>query len=360
MPLPSERYQKWVDEQLIRPDPAQQDLLRRLDDLCREIARNSQQKRGLRRLLKKSTPSTRSLYIWGAVGRGKSMLMDMFFHSANVVGKRRIHFHAFMQEIHQAIHRARGQGNTENPVEKVAGAIATTTPLLCLDEMQVHDVADAMILSQLFGTLFARGTVVVFTSNRPPEELYQDGLQRERFLRFIALLRDISDVVELQSADDYRMQQIRAMERVYVYPLGPFADRFMAETFAGFTNHAAPHPTTLTVNGRALTLPNTAGKIALCGFHELCANALGAADYLAIAQHFAVVMLRDIPLLTPEKRNEAKRFVLLIDALYEARVKFICTAEAAPDKLYPQGHGAFEFQRTVSRLVEMQSEGYLS
>ncbi len=309
--------------------------------------------------VKKGKDYPRGLYLWGSVGRGKSMLMDLFFHTTALPRKRRAHFHAFMLDVHARIHAVRQSEMEANPVDLVAEQISREADLLCLDELQVGDVADAMILDKLFTGLLDAGTAIVFTSNRPPEELYQGGLQRDRFLRFIALIRERMDILELRSDKDYRLGQIRALEKVYFTPPGAAADAFLEQTFKQLTAHQPSHPTVFEYQGRKLTLPRTYGGTAFCTFAELCMQPLAAADYLLIAQKFHTLLLSGIPQLSPKMRNEAKRFVVLIDALYEHKVTLICTAAAPPESLYLEGDGAFEFRRTASRLAEMQSRQYL-
>jgi len=312
------------------------------------------------------------LYIYGGVGRGKSMLMDIFFRSAPVERKRRVHFHAFMQEIHAALNEARrteadkvvrgrprGKDRSRDDlVHGVARRIAQEASLLCFDELQVLDIADAMILGRLFQGFFAAGVVVVATSNRPPTDLYKDGLQRELFVPFIDLLVQKLDLLELDSGIDYRLETMRTMN-VFMTPLGADTEARLRAYFARLTHGADVCPETLLVNGRTLEIPMASDDIAFASFQELCEQPRGSADYLAIAAKYDVLFLSRVPEMNPEKRNEAKRFVTLIDTLYEHRVKLICSAERQPEDLYPSGQGAFEFERTVSRLHEMQSEEYM-
>ncbi len=312
------------------------------------------------------------LYIYGGVGRGKSMLMDLFHRSAPVERRRRVHFHAFMQEVHRTLNEIRRREadktmkgrprskdrSRDDVILEVARRLADQAWLLCFDEFQVLDIADAMILGRLFEALFEAGVVVVATSNRPPRDLYKDGLQRELFLPFIALIERKLDVLELDSGIDYRLESMRTMD-VYLTPLGQETEARLRAYFARLTHGADIGPDTLMVNGRAVTIPMACDDIAFAGFRELCEQPLGPADYLAVAGRYDVLFLSRIPQLTPEKRNEAKRFVTLVDALYEHRVKLICSAERPPEELYRRGTGAFEFERTVSRLHEMQTEAYL-
>ncbi len=298
--------------------------------------------------------------MFGGVGRGKSMLMDIFFDSASVALKQRVHFHAFMAQVHDRLHawRQKTKGSKADPLPELAAELAEEAWLLCFDEFHVVNIADAMILARLFTGLFDLGVVVVATSNFPPDRLYEGGLQRERFLPFIDLLKQRLDVLELDGLLDYRLARLRELE-VYHQPLGAAADAALEAAFARLTEGAAVAPDSLTVKGRSLEVPAAARGVARFGFAELCERPLGAEDYLALAQRYHTVVLAGVPMLTPERRDAARRFMVLIDALYEQRCNLIVSAEAAPEALYPEGGGAFEFQRTVSRLNEMQSKDYV-
>jgi len=314
-------------------------------------------------LARRPDPAPQGLYIYGDVGRGKSMLMDLFFETAPVGPKRRVHFHAFMLEVHQRLHDMRGRaGGTAKAVDELmpelARQIAAEAWLLCFDEFHVTDVADAMILGRMFTHLFDLGVVIVATSNWAPDDLYKDGLQRDRFLPFIALLKDRLDVLHLAGATDYRLARLMGA-RVYHWPLSPDAHAALAKAFTDLTDGADGSPCHLLVQGRRLEVPRAAKGVAWFGFGALCTEALGPADYLTIATHFHTVLIEGVPRLRAEQRNEAKRFMTLIDALYEHKVNAVITAEAPAERLYDEGAHAFEFQRTVSRLMEMQSEDYL-
>jgi len=303
------------------------------------------------------------IYLWGDVGRGKSMLMDLFFETAPVAQKRRVHFHAFMNETHERIFAWRqnekaGRVKGDDPIMPVADMIAREAALLCFDEFQVHDIADASILGRLFTRLFDLGVVVVATSNRAPSGLYEGGLNRQRFLPFIDLVESAMDVVTLDSDVDYRLDRMKGMT-VYYAPLDATADTEMDACFEMLTDGHVPKPRTLAVKGRAVEVPHAVHDVARFSFADLCENPLGAADYLKIAEVFRTVFVDHIPQLSKANRNEAKRFVTLIDALYEAHVRLVVSAAVAPDALYGAGDGSFEFQRTVSRLMEMQSADYL-
>jgi len=300
------------------------------------------------------------LYIFGGVGRGKSMLMDLFFASAPVPKKRRVHFHAFMLEVHATLHDWRQEKPKQvDLIPALADKLASETTLLCFDEFHVTNIADAMILGRLFEALFERGVVVVATSNWALDDLYKDGLQRDRFLPFIDLLKQKLDVLELEGGRDYRLQRLKDM-RVYHYPLGARATQQMHDAFARLTGDAEPTSRVLTVQQRRIEVRRQAGSVAWFDFEELCARPLGAADYMAIATHFPVVLIDQVPRLSEDLRDQARRFMVLIDELYEHKVMLVMAAADAPERLYPQGDGAFEFQRTVSRLNEMQSVDYLS
>jgi cell division protein ZapE len=283
--------------------------------------------------------------------------MDLFFADAPEPRKERIHFNAFMTGMHARIHQLRGQPGIDDPIAPAARAITRDVRLLCFDEFQVTDVADAMILGRLFEQFFAAGMVIVATSNTPPERLYEGGLNRQLFLPFIDQIRARMDVVTLNGPVDYRLQQMQAID-TYLTPLGPQADAAMEASWAKLAGGPGK-PASLTVLGRSLPIARAGRGAARFSFAELCARPLGAADYLAIAQNFHTVFIDHIPRLTPEMRNEARRFTLLLDTLYDEGVKLVCSAAAAPEELYAEGSGADSFRRTASRLVEMRGQDYL-
>jgi cell division protein ZapE len=313
--------------------------------------------RWLRRKAADAHPA--GLYVWGDVGRGKSMLMDLFVSTIEKHKKtRRVHFHAFMRDVHKRLFAYR-QTHSGEVIEKVIVELAKETSLLCLDELQVTDVTDAMILSRLFEGLMDAGVTVVFTSNRSPEELYQGGLQRDQFLKFVDLLKARLPIIRIDSAKDYRLAQLRAMKRTYMFPRNAQADDFLLESWSALTHGQTNEPLRIEVDGRVLRVDKHSHGMAWLTFAELCNRPLGSGDYLELCNYCHTILLQGIPRLTREDRNEAKRFVTLIDALYDHRIKLIATAETPPDGIYEAGDGTFEFSRTVSRLMEMQSEAYL-
>ncbi|MCW5731165.1 MAG: AFG1 family ATPase [Alphaproteobacteria bacterium] len=353
----------------LRTDPVQELAAEKLQTLHNQlVGYNPRRQEGgwmslFARAHRAEAEAPQGIYIYGDVGRGKSMLMDLFFATAPVEAKRRVHFHAFMQEVHAEIHRWRQSDPREregdDPIPPLAKRIAKAAWLLCFDEFQVNDVADAMILGRLFEKLFKRGVVVVATSNRHPDDLYKGGLNRPLFLPFIAMFKQKLDLLALEGDTDYRLARLKG-QPVYHSPLDESAAARLEQAFADLTDGEAGLPATIAVQGRELRIARQARGVAFTSFRELCEAALGPADYLALAHRFHSLILSGIPRLGPEKRNEAKRFVTLIDALYEGKVKLVCSAAAEPGALYPEGDGAFEFQRTVSRLMEMQSAEYLA
>ncbi len=342
-------YHDLVEEGRIASDPAQHAVLPALDRVLREAAEPAP--RGL--FGRRRPEPVRGLYLWGGVGRGKSMLMDLAVAQAGVP-KRRVHFHAFMQEVHAGMHAARAKGG-DDALAPVADAVARDVRLLAFDEMQVTDIADAMVVGRLFERLFAAGTAIVTTSNRPPRDLYKDGLNRAVFEPFIALIEDRMEVLELASRTDHRQGRL-AGSPVWHVPADRAASKEMDCIFKALA--PAAEPLTLRVKGRDVVLPAFGGGVARAPFWALCGAALGPADYLAIADAVRVLMIDGIPRLGRTNFNEAKRFVTLVDALYEARVRLVASAADLPESLYVEGEGSFEFARTASRLREMMSEGW--
>ena len=358
-PGPQALYGERCASGAIRRDPAQARAVERLETLHRSLIDYVPAPRGwLGRLVGGGVPAPKGLYLWGPVGRGKSMLMDLFFATAPVARKRRVHFHAFMLDVHNRIERER-RARSRQPILRVATALAEEAQLLCFDEFQVNDIADAMILERLFNALFAAGTVVVATSNRHPERLYENGLQRDRFLPFIALLQERLDIVAIDSGRDYRLARMIG-KPIYFEPLDEKAHRAVEKAFADLTEGMPMGSETLTVLARPLVAPRVAGNVAWFTFDELCMAAHSAVDYLALTERFAAIVIEGIPRLSPRERNAAQRFHILVDALYEARTLLIASAEVPPQEIYVEGDGSFEFQRTVSRLMEMQSEDYVA
>lgn len=358
------RYEELVAAGELRPDPEQHAAAERLDRLQQELERPSDP--GLiGKLFGKKSTARRGVYLWGGVGRGKSMLMDLFHQCLATPEKRRVHFHAFMLEVHEQLREAR-KNESGDPIPPVAEALAAGVHMLAFDEMVVNNAADAMIMSRLFEALIVdHGLTIVTTSNRAPSELYKDGLNRELFLPFIALIERELDVFALNGPIDYRLERLGGMATWHT-PIGDAATAQVREAFFRLTDYPpedAAHVPTAELDlggGRTLHVPKSLKGVAVFSFKRLCAEARGAADYLAIARTYHTVILVGIPRMGPENRNEAARFVTLIDALYEHRVKLLVTAAADPAELYPAGDGRFEFERTVSRLMEMQSAEYLA
>ncbi|AUQ51463.1 AFG1-like ATPase [Phaeobacter inhibens] len=345
-------YQQKIDAGLLKPDPAQEAVLPHFDRIA-EGLKAPPVKRGLFR--KATYETVKGLYLWGGVGRGKSMLMDLFVDSLDGIPSRRVHFHAFMQEMHGKMHEARQQG-IEDALAPVAAEVAGSVRLLAFDEMQITDITDAMIVGRLFEALFTAGVTVITTSNRIPDDLYKNGLNRQLFLPFIDLIKQQMQVHEMVSPVDYRQDRLTGAQ-VYFSPVNAEANAKIREIWEDLSGGPAL-PLTLEVKGREVTLPAFRNGVARAGFYDLCGKMLGPGDYLAIAEVVKVLVLEDIPRLSRNNFNEAKRFVTLIDALYEAGVRLICSAAAEPEMLYVEGEGTFEFERTASRLREMQDKDW--
>ena len=348
----------------LRPDPEQRAGAERLDRLQKELEAVPPRGSLLWRLTGRKPEAPRGVYLWGAVGRGKSMLMDLFYDQLTIQRKRRVHFHAFMIDVHARMREVR-KSEAGDPIPLVADALCEDVRCLACDEMVVNNSADAMILSRLFAALIDRGVTVVATSNRPPKDLYKDGLNREHFLPFIALVEAKLDVMGLNGPTEYRRDRLGDGAR-WLVPADDAASAALSAAFFRLTDYPPEdraHVPTLDLDlggGRILHVPKALKGVAVFSFKRLCSEARGASDYLAVARHFHTVIIVGIPRMGPENRNEAARFVTLIDALYEYKVKLLASAAAMPDALYVAGDGAFEFERTASRLSEMQSDDYLA
>lgn len=352
-------YQQRLEAGELEPDDAQRNTLRLLDRLALDLGAYTPPRSGLLGMFKRKPrqPPPRGLYMHGGVGRGKTMLMDLFYENVSFGPKQRAHFHEFMSNVHDRIGEARRSVDTD-PIAHVAENIAPGPMLLCFDELHVTDIADAMILGRLFRRLFASGTILVATSNAKPEDLYKDGLNRQLFLPFIDLLEDHLDVHHLQSSKDFRLDKLVGRP-LYFTPLDAASSLEMDEHWQRLTGQTSAGSQELHVKGRIIKVPRSAMGVARFRFDDLCAQPLGPRDYLLIAHSFHTLLIDDIPILTPAKRNEARRFINLIDALYDNRVGLIASAGAEPDDLYPTGDGSDLFVRTASRLMEMRSPTYL-
>ncbi|HWA62568.1 MAG TPA: cell division protein ZapE [Caulobacteraceae bacterium] len=356
-------YRQKIAAGELTPDPAQAQAVEALGHVESALARA--RPKGLFR----KPQGVRGAYLWGPVGRGKSLLMDLFFAVAPVTPKRRAHFYVFMAEVHRLVDAWRkgdaasrqatfGQSRGDDPIPPVADAIASEARLLCFDELQVTDIADAMILGRLFEALFARGVTLVATSNRPPDDLYKDGLNRQLFLPFIAMLKERMEIVEVPGARDYRLERLRGAG-TWFSPIDPDNERQFDRLWQDMLGADEETGATLEVLGRREHWPRAANGLLRAHFRSLCAQALGPQDYIAIAERFHTVFIEALPRLTPDRRNEAKRLATLIDTLYEARARLVVLAAGEPDTIYPAGDQAFEFERAVSRLQEMRSADWL-
>jgi cell division protein ZapE len=366
-----ERHRALLAAGEIERDPHQERVVAKLDALQARLERHplAEKSSSLSRLFGRGSSETRSvqgLYLYGDVGRGKTMLMDLFFAAVAIHRKHRAHFHEFMLDVHARVHawrqqHKRGEVKGDDPIPAVAAALADEARLLCFDELNVTDIADAMILGRLFTELFEQGVTVVATSNVPPDELYLEGLNRPLFLPFVALIEKHMEVVRLEARTDFRLEKL-ASAPVWHVPAGAAADAALAATWRQLTGSDAGAPQEFALKGRILRVPKAAMGAAWFSFSELCGRALGAADYLKLAHEFHTLLLAGIPVMDLERRNEAKRFIILIDTLYDRAVKLVASAEAEPEALYSAAAGfeAREFARTASRLIEMRSRSYLA
>jgi cell division protein ZapE len=353
-----DKYRALLAAGVIEADPAQAATVAKLDALARSLRQWRRKRNGFAALLSRPQSAPKGLYIHGAVGRGKTMLMDLFFETTTFRYKRRTHFHEFMAEVHERIATARKTAPGD-PIPQVAEAIADKTALLCFDEMHVTDIADAMILGRLFKGLFEQQVVVVATSNVPPRDLYRNGLNRQLFVPFIDLLEQNMDVDELAAAKDFRHEKL-AGKPLYFIPADARARTQMDRLWGELTGNSPGAPLVLEIKGRKLTVPMAAMGAARFAFADLCRQPLGTLDYLALAHKFHTVFIDDIPVLAAGEREVARRFVNLIDTLYDNRAGLVVSAAAEPDDLYPAGDVHFLFERTASRLIEMRSEAYLA
>ena len=305
----------------------------------------------------------KGLYIYGSVGIGKSMLAELFFKNVNLEKKRQVNFHKFMLEIHQQIHEARNANNKTidklDLIKEIAKNLSAKYRLLYIDELEIQDIADAMIVGRLFRELFQQNIMIVTTSNRMPDDLYKDGLQRELFLGFIKLIKEKMNIIELTSRHDYRTQKTLSLKQTFFYPLGWEADEFLKLTIANITKHEKMQSKVLIINKRELVCQNSCGELVYFTFEELFKKPLSNQDFIALCNNFKIIVIANIPKLFEEDREEARRFINFIDTLYAHKTILICTCEVPAKFIYEEGKGIFEFERTVSRLIEMQSEEYL-
>jgi len=357
------RYNSQVESGELDKDPNQERIVDHLNTLCDQLKDYEGNGGFFDRLVGRHPQTLKGAYIYGGVGRGKSMLMDLFFEVLECDYKKRVHFHEFMGEVHGSIHQWRqqhkaGKVEGDDPIAPVAEKIAAEAKVLCFDEFIVNDITDAMILGRLFTVLFEKGVIVIATSNREPDTLYENGLNRALFLPFIEVLKTRLDILHLDRGIDYRMMHFEGLTTYYT-PLGTATDNDIQHVWERLTGNAEGERQVLTLLGRDLVVPASAHGVARFQFSDLCEKPLGAADFLKLARTFHTIILEHIPQLNADKRNEARRFIILVDTLYDNGVKLVVSAAANPEDIYRKGKERFEFDRTVSRLLEMQSQSYL-
>ncbi len=355
-------YQKQVDKGLIQADAKQIEVLATLQKLLDNLSDKTKKTSVLNKLFSPSKEAIKSIYLFGKVGRGKSMLMDIFFDVCSIElkqqSKKRVHFHVFMQEMHEYIHQWRKKQKGD-PLPSLAKEIKNTSSILCFDEFQVTDIADAMLLARLFTYLLDEGVIFVATSNQHPDDLYKNGLQRQLFLPFIELLKRSSEIIELQAKEDYRLSYFKSIKTTFYMNSQGDGYGFLKERFQELTNNGKVEPIALHIKGRTVDFAQSHGDVLWASFDELCGRALGSVDYLEIANEFNIILIANIPNFSLEIRDQVRRFVTLIDALYEKKVKIICTVVMPVEQFSFEDKG-FYFKRTQSRLIEMQSEKYFN
>jgi cell division protein ZapE len=345
-----QQFQSFAAKKNLTPDPMQDQAVKWLDKLYQELLKPEKKSwfgREKKHLIK-------GLYLWGGVGRGKTMIMDLFFNALPFKEKRRVHFNIFMLDVHNSVKILREDGKGQNPLRQIAQNIAKDVRVLCFDEFQVYDIADAMVLAELFRCLFRERVTIIATSNVAPDNLYKDGLQRSRFLPFIDVVKKHMDVMHLDSAIDYRQQAIREDGVYFIH-----SESRMLSLFEKLTFPCEPTQNSIKVKGRFLPIEKSCKGFAWVTFAELCEKPRAAADYQALAKSYDIIFINHVPKMGYDRRNEVKRFILLIDTLYDAGAGLVINAEAKPQKLYSGGDHVFEFERTISRLLEMQGENYL-
>jgi cell division protein ZapE len=362
---PFYKYKLLIEKKLLRPDNDQEKFIKTIDNLYKDLKQYQHELNtlskwkwfGFLRRNKRATPP-KSIYVYGGVGVGKTMLMDILVDSTS--HSLRLHFHELMRDIHYELDKLRnnGIGAKSNPINQVIRKLFKNKLLIFIDEMEVRDIADAMIISKIFEIMFEIGLVVVTTSNRHPDTLYKDGLQREKFIPFIELVKNRMKVIQLNTLEDYRRGRLLG-NKIFYSPDDLNAKDALNQFWNKLTDSASPEVDYLNINGRKITIPMSAHKVARFSFNDLCMQPMGANDYLEIAKNFSTIIVENIPTLVSEERDAARRFVVLIDALYEKRCVLICSSDSPIEKIYEGGDWNFEFNRTISRLIEMQATDYV-